>query len=1189
MTESGARLRAVALATLIGFSVFAGSVAFAGTATAATAGNVDVSIGAAGNSATITVEDADLNGDSGSRESHVVNVQSDSEPVTGTTTSPGDTGDGETQTFEVATVGTVADRSGDGAIDTADVSLDGASDESLVDISISNGAYQATVSDAGAPDDGNTETVSYTKQTTTQTSSDTTDSSSTTIPTGDAVGDRNRDGVVDSADVLLYGSSDESITGFSPNADGTADVTIMDSGATADSSERNGGRVEAVAYVPAETVTLTETGPDTGTFTGTVSIDQTDSNGVLYATDGDEVGAVYWDDGATRRTASTTLSVTDTTAPSVSNVQLGASSGDLTLSFDADEQLGSSTSDVSVTVDGPNGATYTFDRTDFTESGSYAYTLSTTQAYDDREGTYTVTVDDAKDDAGNNGGENGAGSGLTDTHEFGAPTVSSISLDVDDSGDMTLTFSSDEQLSSITVTVDGPDSGTDWVTFTESDFDEFDVPDGGYYYELSTTQTYDDGSGVYNATVDDAIDANGANGGGSGLFDTYDTNSPTVESSDVTITSGPGSASSLQLDASYASGLLQVQVKDSGGDYELADDGVTSSTRIEATVTVSNDQPRALIGNGRDVSWTRTDNGDGTTTVTITGSPSETDYYFPTPTSWPGDLTATDHRDLSMTFAADSMSSFPADRRDRLEGIVFMTDAQSFAPPSYDTSGETDAIEFDVSAPHFAADGSVNQGFAEVYIPQSMLDHWGVSASGISGTYNGQSRTTTITQKPSGVLAEVSVHYSSGTAAFTVDGEAPTATTGSDRTVDEGTSVSFDGSGSSDNTAVETYEWDFDGDGQTDATGPTPTHTFDDPGTYDVTLTVTDGAGNTATETVTVTVESAGDDGTGSSGSSSERAAVSVSQDGGVTNIHVRDATEAGTIAIDNRGDVRGVAVDSLSVETSANEFTLDVSAHESVPEGTPVPDRTEVGDSTAGYFQIDHSVADEDISGVTVEFTVGWDALANGTNVSQVTLYRSHDGEWQPLTTEFTGYTDRGAQFASASPGMSVFAVGSRLGADVVVSPSAESHDVTVGESVTVSTSVRNDGTARGAETVELRVDGAVRTTESVTLDPGEATTVELTTRFDSVGDYDLVVAGVDAGSVSVSAEPTAIATDTATAEQSATPTETATPTPEPEREPTPTASPTPTVSADGSGFGARLAALVVLALGAALGRRRN
>jgi PKD repeat protein len=45
------------------------------------------------------------------------------------------------------------------------------------------------------------------------------------------------------------------------------------------------------------------------------------------------------------------------------------------------------------------------------------------------------------------------------------------------------------------------------------------------------------------------------------------------------------------------------------------------------------------------------------------------------------------------------------------------------------------------------------------------------------------------------------------------------------------------------------WEWDLDGDGVVDDTGQTASHNYPDPGTYDVTLTVTDSTGATHSQT----------------------------------------------------------------------------------------------------------------------------------------------------------------------------------------------------------------------------------------------------------------------------------------------------------------------------------------------------
>lgn len=69
-----------------------------------------------------------------------------------------------------------------------------------------------------------------------------------------------------------------------------------------------------------------------------------------------------------------------------------------------------------------------------------------------------------------------------------------------------------------------------------------------------------------------------------------------------------------------------------------------------------------------------------------------------------------------------------------------------------------------------------------------------------------------------------------------------------------GQSVTFDGADSSDpEGTVLTYAWDFD-DGTADADTATATHQFTAPGTYDITLTVTDGFGLTSTDQVSLAV-----------------------------------------------------------------------------------------------------------------------------------------------------------------------------------------------------------------------------------------------------------------------------------------------------------------------------------------------
>lgn len=79
-----------------------------------------------------------------------------------------------------------------------------------------------------------------------------------------------------------------------------------------------------------------------------------------------------------------------------------------------------------------------------------------------------------------------------------------------------------------------------------------------------------------------------------------------------------------------------------------------------------------------------------------------------------------------------------------------------------------------------------------------------------------------------------------------------TAVAGPDRSINIGESVRFNGTNSTDLVGIASYNWSF-GDGTT-ATGPTPSYNYSEPGTYTVTLTVTDELGNTDTDSLNVTV-----------------------------------------------------------------------------------------------------------------------------------------------------------------------------------------------------------------------------------------------------------------------------------------------------------------------------------------------
>ncbi|MCU4718195.1 PKD domain-containing protein [Halapricum hydrolyticum] len=85
------------------------------------------------------------------------------------------------------------------------------------------------------------------------------------------------------------------------------------------------------------------------------------------------------------------------------------------------------------------------------------------------------------------------------------------------------------------------------------------------------------------------------------------------------------------------------------------------------------------------------------------------------------------------------------------------------------------------------------------------------------------------------------------------DTEPPVADAVTTQTTATNKTIGFNGSGSGDNARIVGYQWDF-GDGTT-AAGPEVSHTYDDPGDYNVTLTVTDSASYETTANVSIAIE----------------------------------------------------------------------------------------------------------------------------------------------------------------------------------------------------------------------------------------------------------------------------------------------------------------------------------------------
>ena len=158
-------------------------------------------------------------------------------------------------------------------------------------------------------------------------------------------------------------------------------------------------------------------------------------------------------------------------------------------------------------------------------------------------------------------------------------------------------------------------------------------------------------------------------------------------------------------------------------------------------------------------------------------------------------------------------------------------------------------ISFNVTGP------TGDEGFCNVTIPRKLLDGkpWTILLDNMNVTQN-----AIIRQDEKNTHIYLNFNFSThnvkilGTEAL--DTVPPVANAGPDQIVNEDSLVTFDGSNSSDNVGIVNYTWTFIDKTIQILKGVEPTYVFETPGTYVVTLNVSDAVGNWDTDNVTITV-----------------------------------------------------------------------------------------------------------------------------------------------------------------------------------------------------------------------------------------------------------------------------------------------------------------------------------------------
>ncbi|WP_256392294.1 PKD domain-containing protein [Natronoarchaeum rubrum] len=417
------------------------------------------------------------------------------------------------------------------------------------------------------------------------------------------------------------------------------------------------------------------------------------------------------------------------------------------------------------------------------------------------------------------------------------PTITNFSVTNPVGRSVTVSFDSDESLADIDVTLDGPERATlDASDFTESD--------GTYTasYEVST-------DGAYSVRLRNAADA-GGNDGADAQNETVVVGEPLV----FAVNAGG---------SSYTAGDGVTYVADDGGSPYTTGGSTYSSTSAIANTSDDALYQSERYASGEEFSYDAAlDNGtyevtlkfaeiyfgsgngggggDGSRVFDV-GAESEVvvndlDVHSRVGPDTALVLTRTvavDDGSLNLTFSDEVQNA-------KVSAVVVrrIPETRIAISPSDPTTADAVTVRAKTAS---GTDGrSYEWAFGD-----------GATATGETATHsyaNDGTYTVTLTVTDSGGATNTVARQ------VQVDNVAPSGNiTYSPSTPSTTDDVAFDASGSTDaDGSIATYEWAF-GDGAT-ATGETPTHSYADDGSYDVTLTVTDDDGATDTTTRTITV-----------------------------------------------------------------------------------------------------------------------------------------------------------------------------------------------------------------------------------------------------------------------------------------------------------------------------------------------
>jgi hypothetical protein len=179
-----------------------------------------------------------------------------------------------------------------------------------------------------------------------------------------------------------------------------------------------------------------------------------------------------------------------------------------------------------------------------------------------------------------------------------------------------------------------------------------------------------------------------------------------------------------------------------------------------------------------------------------------------------------------------------------------------------------------------------------------------------------------------------------------------------------------------------------------------------------------------------------------------------------------------------------------------------------------------QTGTVSAGYVQVEHNLAPEEIAGATFEFSIRRAYLDNlGVEPTEVVLYHQTEDGWTTRETAYVGSDDTYHRFNGTMPSFSTFALGTEADLVAVTDATIAERMVTVSEEATITATVENRGQAATETTVSLTRPEETISTQTVSLDGNETVTVSFNFAAEEPGEYNLAVDNVDLSSLTVEA----------------------------------------------------------------------